>query len=152
MSDYILVSTVIFFMVAIWYFNWNTAKSEYERGYLAGKEQIYHSLQLKSLRQHMGLSLEQVSKDTGLDTNVIKWVEDAEYKELWKFDYFQVSNILFDYYKVDKNTASVYVKFDNKVIRLKPCNGFQSLAKRCDLKGKCSIPASGLMSIQEPGA
>lgn len=152
MSDYILVSTVVFFMVAIWYFNWNTAKSEYERGYLAGKEAIYTGLQLKALRQHMGLFLEQVSNHTGLETNLISWMEEGDYEKLRNHDYFQVSKILFDYYKVGKNTASIYVKFDDKVIRLKPCNGFQSLAKRCDLKGKCSIPASGLMSIQEPGA
>lgn len=150
MSDYILVSTVVFFIVAIWYFNWVTAKSEFERGYLMGKEHIHYSLQLKALRQHLGQSLEQVSKATGLETDVIKWVEENDYKELRKFDYFQVTDILFSHYGEDKNTASVYVQFDDKVVRLKPCNGFQSLNKRCSLKGKCSIPASGLMVIQEP--
>lgn len=152
MSDYILVSTIVFFIMAIWYFNWNTAKSEYERGYLAGKEYIYRGLQLKALRQHMGLSLEQVSSATGIESNLIKWVEEAEYKELRNHNFFQVTDILFKYYKEDKDAGTIYVQFDNKVIRLKSCNGFQSLAKRCNLKGKCSIPASGLLAIQEPEA
>lgn len=150
MSDYILASTVVFFIVAIWYFNWVTVKSEFERGYLMGKEQIHHSLQLKALRQHLGLSLEQVGKVTGLDIDLIKCVEECDYKALRKFDYFQVTNVLFSHYGEDKNSATVYVQFDDKVVRLKPCNGFQSLNKRCNLKGKCSIPASGLMVIQEP--
>lgn len=152
MTDYVVVATIIIVAVAVRYFLTVTIEAEYERGYLVGKEHIRRSLQLKAMRQHMGLSIEQVSNDTGLDIKLLTCIEECDYKEVKNHNYQQITDTLFGYYGEDKDTASIYIRFADKVIHLKPCNGFQSLAKRCSHKGKCSIPSSALMAIEEPKA
>jgi hypothetical protein len=141
---------VFLFIVAIWYFVSTTAKSEYERGYEHGKEFIYRSIQLKALRQHLGQSLEQVSEATGLEKDLIKWIEDGEHTQFRKHNFLEATNVLFDHYGERKNSATVYLQFDNKTIMLKPCNGFHSVNKHCGGNGGCGTPPSKLYTIQEP--
>lgn len=117
------------------------------RGYTAGMQHIRCGLQLKVLRQRSGLSLSAVSAETGLEPELITWIEENDYTKLVDFDYKRITDILFDYYGVDQQAGTFYVRFDKLPIKIKPCNGFHPIDK---VPAKSDTQKNPLYTIQEP--
>ena len=131
-ADYVWIFVFVF--ITVMYLIHYSSQTSQRRGYEIGCRMYRYGTQLQALRISRNLTIEQVSKNTDLDARLINWVEAGSYEDLKGYDYFQITDILFNYYGIAKTD----------------CCTLSEKNKSCGKFYKKEFIKSPLMKIKEP--